>query len=80
MAMRIRVIWGQTKTPQNTELKEIPKLQEKEKDSAENTGFQVTRVFYDKEEWRKRNESMRAVLTPDMVSLLMVPGYDPMEN
>jgi hypothetical protein len=80
MAMRIRVIWGQTKTPQNSELKEIPNLQEKEKDSSENTDFQVTRVFYDKEEWRKRNETMRAVLTPDMVSLLMVPGYDTMES
>jgi hypothetical protein len=80
MAMRIRVVWGQTKTSQNTELKEIPKSQENDKDSSESTGFQVTRVFYDKEEWRKRNETMRAVLTPDMVSLLMAPGYDPMEN
>jgi hypothetical protein len=80
MAMRIRVVWGQTKTPENTGPKEDPNLREKEADSSVSTEFQVMRVFYDKEEWRKRNETMRAVLTPDMVSLMTVSGYDPMEN
>jgi hypothetical protein len=38
------------------------------------------KTFWDKDEWRKRNENLRAAFTPDMVSLLTVVGYDNIET
>ncbi|CAG8742022.1 12695_t:CDS:2, partial [Acaulospora colombiana] len=80
MALRIRVVWGQTKTAQNAESNEATTTGEQYDDSSENTGYKLTRVFRDKDEWRARNAALRAALTTDMVGLLTTPGYDPIEE
>jgi hypothetical protein len=80
MAMRIRAVWGQAKPLDSARPSDVTKIRQTNKGPSESPRFQLMKVFYDKDEWRKRNETMRAAMTPDMVSLLTVPGYDIMEN
>ncbi|PVF97732.1 S-adenosyl-L-methionine-dependent methyltransferase [Serendipita vermifera] len=80
MAIRIRVVWGQTKSGPNTEPNEALTIGEQFKTSSEENGYQLMNVFLDKDEWRSRNAAVRTARTTDMVGLLTTPGYDLIEE
>ncbi|PVF97731.1 hypothetical protein CPB86DRAFT_412610 [Serendipita vermifera] len=77
-----RAIWGQAlqtagkaealeKSPPST-TRPITKIPDGE--------FEYLRVYYDKQQWRERNERLRATQTPEMIALATVEGYDTIEN
>ncbi|PVF97730.1 hypothetical protein CPB86DRAFT_759682 [Serendipita vermifera] len=80
MAGRIRVVWGQTRTGPDNGPNKVETIGERYKGSYENNGYQIMKVFHDKDEWRSRNAALQATLTTEMVGLLTTPGYDPIEE
>jgi hypothetical protein len=74
-------VWGQAfSAGQNTSRNESYSAQKQSQDLSETTGFQLMKVFYDKNEWRNRNETLRLGFTSDMNSLLTIEGYDMIES
>ncbi|PVF97727.1 hypothetical protein CPB86DRAFT_412495 [Serendipita vermifera] len=81
MRIRIRVVWGQTPSGgPNNDQNQVLAPQERYKGSSGDTEFQLMRVYYDKNEWRARDEALLSGLTPDMVSLLTMEGCDIIES
>ncbi|PVF97733.1 S-adenosyl-L-methionine-dependent methyltransferase [Serendipita vermifera] len=82
MRTHCRVVWGQTlqttgtaealETSQPSTTRPITRIPDGE--------FEFLRVYYDKKEWRERNERLRATRTPDMIGFATVESYDMIEN
>jgi hypothetical protein len=83
MRTHSRVVWGRAlekaETANIVEKSQSP-AKYRPTESPEGSDLYLTRVFYDKEKWRRRCDALRATHTPDMIAMATIEGYDMTES